>query len=117
MFQVAMFSVSSSLDGGIFALAILDRRTFRPLAISGETFPWFMAILPVESDAAYYARPAFAPSSARQILSGVAGMSKWGTPAPRSASATAFMIAGSEPLTPASPTPFAPSGLDAVGTG
>src|SRR5215467_690731 len=46
MFQVATLSVSSSLDEGILALAILERRTFRPLAISGETAPWFMAILP-----------------------------------------------------------------------
>src|SRR5262252_3989807 len=49
MFQVAMLSVSSSLDEGILALAILDLRTFRPLAISGETVPWFMAILPDEA--------------------------------------------------------------------
>src|SRR5437879_512288 len=54
---------------------------------------------------------------ARQRRSGVAGMSKRVTPACRSASDTAFMSAGSEPLTPASPTPFAPSGFVAVGTG
>src|SRR6266571_4830723 len=44
-------------------------------------------------------------------------MSKRVTPAWRSASSTAFMSAGRDPLTPASPTPFAPSGLVAVGTG
>src|SRR5262245_31595512 len=46
MFQVATLSVSSSLDEGIFALAIRDLRTFRPFAISGETVPWFMVLLP-----------------------------------------------------------------------
>src|SRR6266849_4788740 len=61
--------------------------------------------------------PAFAPRIARQRRSGVAGMSKCVTPAWRSASDTAFMSAGSEPLTPASPTPLAPSGFVAVGTG
>src|SRR5438046_7512881 len=44
MFQVAMLSVSSSLEDGIPAFAILDCRTLRPLAISGEIFPWFMMI-------------------------------------------------------------------------
>src|SRR5882724_7568032 len=44
MFQVAMFSVSSSFEEGTLALAILERRTLRPLAISGETVPWFMVI-------------------------------------------------------------------------
>src|SRR5262245_39627501 len=46
MFQVATFRVSSSLDDGILALVILDLSVFRPLAISGGTVPWFMAILP-----------------------------------------------------------------------
>src|SRR5882672_708801 len=49
MFQVAMLSVSSSLDEGILALAILDLRAFRPLAISGETVPWFMVLLPANA--------------------------------------------------------------------
>src|SRR6185503_7224111 len=47
---------------------------------------------------------------------GVAGMSNCFTPAERSASITAFMRAGIEPVTPPSPTPLAPSGLVAVGT-
>src|SRR5712664_1854148 len=61
--------------------------------------------------------PAFASRIARQSRSGVAGISKCATPAWRRASNTAFISAGSEPLTPASPTPFAPSGFAAVGTG
>jgi len=65
----------------------------------------------------YERPPAFASRIARQMRSGVAGMSKCATPACRIASSTAFMSAGSEPLTPASPTPFAPSGFVAVGTG
>src|SRR5258706_14244818 len=44
MFQVAILSVSSSFEDGILALAILDLRTLRPLAISGEIFPWFMMV-------------------------------------------------------------------------
>src|SRR2546425_5456858 len=71
----------------------------------------------VHDDPLYERPPAFAPRIARQIRSGVAGISKRAPPACRSASATAFMSAGSEPLTPASPTPFAPSGFVAVGTG
>ena len=53
--------------------------------------------------------------SACQIRCGVAGISKCRTPAERSASTTAFISAGSEPVTPASPTPFAPSGLSSRG--
>src|SRR5712671_4529064 len=44
MFQVAILSVSSSFEDGILAFAILDCRTLRPLAISGEIFPWFMMV-------------------------------------------------------------------------
>src|SRR5258706_2721933 len=49
MFQVAILSVSSSFEDGILALAILDLRTLRPLAISGETLPWFMMIPPLRT--------------------------------------------------------------------
>src|SRR5258706_5225427 len=49
MFQLAILSVSSSLEDGILALAILDLRTLRPLAISGETLPWFMMIPPLRT--------------------------------------------------------------------
>src|SRR5438034_3838020 len=96
LFQVAMLSVSSSFEDGIAAFAILDCRTLRPFAISGEIFPWFMMI-PL-----YERPPAFASRIARQMRSGVAGMSKCATPACRIASSTAFMSAGSEPLTPRS---------------
>src|SRR6185436_13887329 len=52
----------------------------------------------------------FADRNDSHTRRGVAGISKRFTPAPSSASTTAFMSAGSEPVTPASPTPFAPSG-------
>ena len=55
--------------------------------------------------------------SAAQIRCGDAGMSKSVTPRMRRASMTAFMSAGMEPVTPASPTPFAPRELTLVGTG
>ena len=42
-------------------------------------------------------------------------MSRWRTPYGSSASITAFTTAGSEPMVPASPTPFAPSGLRGEG--
>src|SRR5690554_2445255 len=63
------------------------------------------------------ALPALAASIARHTRCGVAGMSKCRTPAWRSASSTAFMRQGMDPVTPASPTPLAPSGLVFVGTG
>src|SRR5438105_187334 len=44
MFQVAMLSVSSSFEDGIPAFAILNCRTLRPWAISGEISPWFTMI-------------------------------------------------------------------------
>src|ERR1700730_7355267 len=54
---------------------------------------------------------------ARQTLSGVAGMLSL-APAPFGiALAIAFMIAASEAVVPASPTPFTPSGLVVAGTG
>jgi len=57
------------------------------------------------------------PCMARQTLSGVAGMSMLSTPNSANASTTAFMTAGSAPLTPASPAPLAPSTLVFAGTG
>ena len=53
---------------------------------------------------------------ARQIASGVAGMSIWRTPCGDSASTIAFITEGSEPAQPASPQPLAPTGLVRVGT-
>src|SRR5437773_5715125 len=53
---------------------------------------------------------------ARHTRSGVTGMSRWRTPSGASASLTAFISAGSAPTVPASPTPFAPSGLTLVRT-
>src|SRR5712664_2135536 len=106
MFQVAMLSVSSSFEDGILAFAILDCRTLRPLAISGEIFPWFMMVpfqMSCHSEGAARricfsimqkqilrfaqddSRP-FASRIARHRRSGVAGMSKRVTPARRSAS-------------------------------
>src|SRR3989442_12588941 len=98
MFHVAMLSVSSSFEDGILAFAILDCRTLRPLAISGEIFPWFMMI-PL-----YERPPAFATRIARHRRSGVPGMSERVTPAWRSAADTPFLSAGSERLTAACPT-------------
>ena len=46
-----------------------------------------------------------------------AGMSSRRTPAGRSASSTAFIAAGNDPVVPASPAPFTPSGLFGDGTG
>ena len=42
-------------------------------------------------------------------------MSTWRTPRWASASTTAFCTAGVAPIVPASPMPFAPSGLRGVG--
>ena len=42
-------------------------------------------------------------------------MSTWRTPYADNASITAFCTAGVDPMVPASPTPFAPSGLSGVG--
>ena len=44
-------------------------------------------------------------------------MSKWLMPTSRSASTTAFITEVSAPAQPASPQPFAPSGLVVAGTG
>ena len=52
---------------------------------------------------------------ARQIRSGVQGMSTWRTPRWASASHTAFWTAGVLPIVPDSPMPLAPSGFTHVG--
>src|SRR5207248_9252597 len=57
-------------------------------------------------------KPCYGPLELRracQIRCGVAGISNARTPAGRSASTTAFIKVGSDPVTPASPTPFARS--------
>ena len=46
-----------------------------------------------------------------QIFPGVAGISMCRTPYSFSASTTALMTAGGEPMAPTSPQPFTPSGL------
>src|SRR6266498_3583057 len=46
--------------------------------------------------------------------SDVSGMSRWRIPKIDNASTTAFWAAGVEPIVPASPMPFAPSGLSGV---
>src|SRR5436309_12506276 len=51
---------------------------------------------------------------ARQIFSGLSGISRWRTPKGASASITAFTMAGVEAIVPASPTPFTPSGFTGV---
>src|SRR5215472_18573504 len=58
-----------------------------------------------------------APASATifQIFSGVSGISTWRTPSGESASITEFTMAGVEPIVPASPTPFTPSGFTGDG--
>ena len=48
---------------------------------------------------------------------GLSGMSRCAMPSGRSASTVAFTSAGSDPVHPASPTPFAPSAFVGVGTG
>ena len=48
---------------------------------------------------------------ARHTRSGVQGMSMWRMPRCATASMTAFCTAGVDPTVPASPMPFAPSGL------
>ena len=52
---------------------------------------------------------------ARQIFSGVTGMSRWRTPRWASASMTALWTAGVDPIVPDSPMPLAPSALSGVG--
>src|SRR5438105_2606299 len=52
-----------------------------------------------------------------QIRALVVGMSRCLTPSGASASITALTIAGKAPTVPASPAPFAPSGLSLVGHG
>src|SRR6266436_1248057 len=54
---------------------------------------------------------------ARQIRSGVAGISMWLMPNGESASTSALATAGMAPTLPASPAPLTPSGLVWVGTG
>ena len=53
--------------------------------------------------------------NASQTREDVKGRSTCGTPSGVSASATAFAIAAGAPIEPASPTPFAPSGLSGEG--
>ena len=50
-----------------------------------------------------------------QSFSGVSGMSRCRTPSGDSASTTEFTTAGEQPMVPASPTPFTPSGFTGVG--
>ena len=57
------------------------------------------------------------PCIARQMRSGVAGISMCVTPNSVKASTTALTTAGSAPTQPASPAPLTPSGLVLVGTG
>src|SRR5207245_4526175 len=66
---------------------------------------------------AHAAQPVAAGASriARHTRSDVSGMSTWRIPKIDSASTTAFWAAGVEPIVPASPIPFAPSGLSGVG--
>jgi hypothetical protein len=52
---------------------------------------------------------------ARQIVSGVSGMSTCVTPNGASASIAAFTTAGQAPMVPASPAPLMPRGLVAQG--
>src|SRR5437763_1472622 len=42
MFQVATLSVSSSLEAGTFSAAMRFLSASKPVAISLETFPWFI---------------------------------------------------------------------------
>jgi hypothetical protein len=55
-----------------------------------------------------------APRIAAHTRAGRSGMASSRTPSGRSASRTAFISAGGAPTVPASPTPFAPSGLTGV---
>src|SRR5207237_7886009 len=50
-----------------------------------------------------------------QTFSGVNGISMWRTPKGESASTTEFTTAGEQPIVPASPTPFTPSGFTGEG--
>src|SRR6266571_3561958 len=52
---------------------------------------------------------------AAQTLAGVSGMSMWRMPRWLTASMTEFCVAGVAPIVPASPMPFAPSGLMMAG--
>src|SRR6267378_1319784 len=56
-------------------------------------------------------RPSPAARIARQIFSDVSGMSMCLTPSGDSASMTALTAAGVDPIVPASPMPFTPSGF------
>src|SRR5207245_4858171 len=49
------------------------------------------------------------------IFSGVIGMSMWRTPSGERASTTELTTAGEQPIVPASPTPFTPSGFTGDG--
>src|SRR2546421_11072223 len=55
--------------------------------------------------------PLRAACTSAQIFSGLSGISKVFMSSGESASSTALTIAGGPPIQPASPTPFAPSGL------
>jgi len=56
-----------------------------------------------------------ADAIAVQTVFGLAGMATSRIPSPDNASTMAFMTAGTDPIVPASPTPFTPSEL--VGDG
>src|SRR5215472_10509614 len=62
-------------------------------------------------DGLQVSRQWFAAWIALHTRCGVAGMSMLFTPTAESASCTAFMSAAGAPIAPASPQPFAPSGL------
>src|SRR6185436_20066626 len=64
-----------------------------------------------------FAYKALAFRIASQTRCGLAGISKWLMPSGRSASTTAFIADVIAPAHPASPQPFAPSGLVVEGTG
>ncbi len=76
---------------------------------------------PLHASGLSFSRQAFgrgaAAESARQTRSGVAGMSIGLAPCRTSASATALTMAGSAPVTPASPQPLTPRTLVVAGTG
>src|SRR5882762_2818048 len=59
--------------------------------------------------------PFCAPAMTFQIFSGVSGMSRCRTPRGLNASTTELTIAGEQPIVPASPTPFTPSGFTGDG--
>src|SRR5262245_49313894 len=72
--------------------------------------------LAVQDDSHGYGRGTWfwARRIACHTRSGVAGISTWSMPSGTSASTMAFITAASAPTVPASPAPFAPSGLAAV---